>query len=198
MANSEVIEPLKDNVIVVKGKTFQEEGDFAAPFFGLGIIGSLVVGLVMGMTDLIVDFPHMFSGTTYLFALTPMLNVLAFWPSCYAENTTKKLKELGYKGKNAEIGFGKALKSWYHLPTRSKKVQLGKAYLNLGFHPTKVNGELDRFSAPMGKATHEVTDYLVTDFRGIRMERHVEPTPLMLWDDALNTIDEGFGLKKIS
>lgn len=198
MAKPEVIEPLKDNVIVYKEKTFQESGDFGAPFFVMGVGGSAAVGLVMLLVDAIVDYSHMFPGTTYLFALAPMLNVLGFWPRFYADNVTNRIEKLGYKGKTAEIGFGQALKSWYHLPSRSKKVQLGKAYLNLGTRPTKVNDELDRLSVPMGKATHEVTDYLVTDFKGIRVERHVEPTPLMLWDDALNTIDEGFGLKKIS
>lgn len=198
MANSQEIEPLKDNVLVFKGKTFQSEGDFAGPLFALGLGGSLVVAAVMGVVDLFVDYSHMFSVDTYMFSFTPMLNVLVFWPFFYGENTLKQLEKLGYKEKDTNLTAGQIFKSWYGIPSKSKKVQLGKTYINMGGRTEKVTGDLKGRNVPLGKATHEITDYLVTDFKGIRMERHIEPTPLMLWDDALNTIDEGFGLRKMS
>lgn len=198
MGKSNEIEPLKDNVLVFKGKTFSDSGDFGGPFWVFGVCGSVIASGAIGIVDAFIDWDHMFSVDTYMFSLIPMLNVFLFWPFFYGENSASKIKNLGYKNKASELTFGQTFKSWYHLPSKSKKVQLGKSYINMGIRADKLSGDLSSRNVPFGKATHEVTDYLVTDFKGIRVERHIEPTPLMLWDDALKTIDEGFGLKKIS
>ena len=198
MGKSKAIEPLKDNVLVFKGKTFNDPGDFAGPFWMLGAGGSVAIALVMGVVDVFVDYSHMFSTNTYMFSLIPMLNGLVFWPFFYGESSVTQLENLGYKKQGAKLTWGQSFRSWYHLPFKGKKVQLGKAYINMGSRTDKLSNDLSPRIVPLGKATHEVTDYLITDFKSIRIERHVEPTPLMLWDDALTTIDEGFGLKKIS
>lgn len=195
MANNE-IDPLKDSTITFKASTLTEDGSFAIPVFGIGGILGVIVAGVLALVDA-ANPGFSFTPDVYLWALTPMANVLAIWPLCYMEDMEGQLKKVGYN--KQEVLYRTALKSWFKIPGFSKKKLMSKNYVKINAYNKKLlQGDLGNAVCLMGDATHEVTDYLISDAKGIRVERHIEPTPLMLWNDAMETIDEGFGLKKIS
>lgn len=193
--SSTTVDVLNDSTIVFRAKTLTEAMDFNVPIFGLGLLPGAIIALVtLGIN--VHNLPAAAADGAFLWSLLPFLNVSLVWPMLYQGTMERKLKDRGYTQK---VTFLTALKSWYKIPFFGKKKQLTKTYIHLSQGSEhRLQGNIEGLKALMGEATHEVTDYLISDAKGLRLERHVEPTPLMLWSDALKTIDEGFGLKKIS
>lgn len=195
MADNKEIDLLNDSTLTFPAKTFNEAWDFNIPVFLFGAFPSGVIAAGISIFN-IGNIETVYSDGGFMWSLLPFLNVLVMWPMLYRDGIESKLKDRGHK---QQITFFTALKSWYRIPFFAKKKQLGKVYVYIspgGEH--KLIGKIDGMDVSMGGATHEVTDYLVSDARGIRLERHVEPTPLYLWKDALKTIDEGFELRQLS
>lgn len=197
MAKSKEVSILNDANIVVKAKTFTGDGDFAGPFFMLGIGGGAAFAAITGMLDLFIDYNTLFTPQAYLWSLIPMLNVFVIWPVLYGSNAETILQDRGYK--NEQISFWRSIIAWYKIPSLTKRKFLRKSYIRVNsYNADKLQGNLYKQVVPMGEATHEVNDYLIMGTKGIRFERQIEPTPLYLWDDALKTVDEGFGVPKLT
>lgn len=195
MAETKEVDVLNDSTLVFKARTFSDPIEFNVPVFGFGLLPASIMALITFGVDS-VTLASDFTPDAYLWSLIPFLNVLGIWPMCYLDSIQSKLKDRGHTQK---VTYWTALQSWYHLPFGSKKKILKKSYVKVTEQSKhKFHGKLEGMDVPLGEATHEVTDYLIKDIKGLRMERVIEPTPLMLWNDALNTVDEGFGLKKIS
>ena len=196
MTKNKELDLLKDNTLTFKAKTFTEGAVIGVPVFFLGALPGAVIAGVLALVD--TSNPgFQFTPDVYLWTLAPLLNVLGVWPLCYMEDAEGRLEGRGYK--KQKVSYRSALKAWYKVPGFSKKKLMGNYYVKINdYNKDKLHGDVTNAIAPMGEATHEVIDYLISDARGIRLERQIEPTPLMLWNDALHTIDEGFGLKKIS
>jgi hypothetical protein len=194
MAKNNEVDVLADSTLVFKAKTLNEAFDFNIPVFLFGGVGSAFGTLVVLGIDIFSNPNVNFTPDAYWWSLIPMANVLVTWPFAYACNIDDKLEKKGYDNK---VTYWTALKSWYRIPSKNKKTLLGKKYVQVHGNTEKLHGDLSKSSVRLGQATHEVTDYMINDFKGIRLERHIEPMPLMLWDDALKTLDEGFGLKKV-
>lgn len=193
MAQNE-LDMLGKNTIEFKAETINESGDLGIPLVLLGSFPAVIIALITLAVNGS-DLAGAWEGGVFLWSLAPFLNVLGIWPLFYKESMERKLKNQGHKQK---VTYWTALKSWYRIPFLSKKKVLQNTYVKVYPHlEHKMHGNLKNSAVSMGEATHEATDYLVSDAKGLRMERHLEPTPLMLWQDALNTVDEGFGLKKI-
>ena len=196
MANKNEIDVLKDSTLVFKTKTITEPWDFNIPVLFFGGLGGFIGVLITLGIDVLGNPDGNFTPDAYLWSLLPMLNVLFTWPLSYGYNINDKLlSKKGYR--NHKVSYWTALKSWYRIPTKNKKTLIKKTYVKVFSSPAILHGDLSEASVRIGQATHEVNDYLVNDFKGVRLERHVEPMPLMLWDDTLKTIDEGFGLQNI-
>lgn len=193
MAKNEV-DLLDDSKLVFKGRAISESADFCIPFFLIGALPAGVIAMIIGMVDSCL--PGNFTGDAYLWSLIPFTNVLGLWPWALSSSLDSKLKDRGHE---RYASYWDGLKAFYRIPGRNSRQLLKKSYVRVSPSTQhNLHGKIGNMVVPMGEATHEVTDYLVIGFKGGRVERVIEPTPLMLWNDALKTVDEGFGLKKIS